>query len=145
VSARSAGQIDERRDPALCEQTSALCGAGERYTRWLREVEDEVRRGCAVVVRGAGAFPAVEVLISLDARDDTPSAAMWSGVRYLAEELSARYRLRVVPIRLPDAVLFRIVARPGEETAATPGRGPGRFRAWLRRRVEGEPHDRAGR
>jgi hypothetical protein len=102
MSIHSAGKGGERRDPAISEQTGALCAVGERYTRWLWEVADEVCRACVVVARGAGAF--------------------------LSARLAARYGLRVAPIWLADAVLFRATARPAADDLAGAGRGP----RWLR-------------
>jgi hypothetical protein len=74
MSTRSARKGGERQDPAMSGHASELCSASAHYARWLREVEDEVRRACVLVTHGAGASPSVEVLIALDARDDTPSA-----------------------------------------------------------------------
>jgi hypothetical protein len=131
---RSAGDCADRRETALSLRACQLCGGRDRYARWLRTVEREVCRACAVAASGACAPRTIEVRIQNDPIDDTSSAAMWADVRHLAVGLALRYGTRLTPIRLADAVVFRIVANPAAASAG-PEQGAGWLGTWLRRRT----------
>lgn len=129
-----AGDYLDSRETALSSRARELCGGGERYARWLRVVERDICRACVAVAHHPGILRTIEVRIQNDPLDNTSSASMWAGVRYLADGLALQYGMRVTPIRLPDAVLFRIAANPAV-AAPGPEQGAVRLGVWLRRRT----------